>query len=76
MRQTQIIEAVCENGILRPLEPLKDLKERCKVKITIEYDNATSHPLAKFAGILSDDEAEELRNIIENEFEGINLNDW
>ena len=60
MRQTQTIEAIYENGILRPLEPIINLAEQCKVKITIEREEITPHPLLEFAGILSDEEAEEL----------------
>ncbi|MDX2273706.1 MAG: hypothetical protein NW237_17390 [Cyanobacteriota bacterium] len=34
------------------------------------------HPLAKFAGILSDSEAEELQQIITQEFRQVDLNEW
>jgi len=76
MRQTQTIEAIYENGILRPLEPIKNLAEQCKVKITIEREEITPHPLLEFAGILSDEEAKELKRIIETEFERIDPNAW
>jgi antitoxin component of RelBE/YafQ-DinJ toxin-antitoxin module len=34
------------------------------------------HPLAKFAGILSDSEARELQQVITAEFEQIDTNEW
>ncbi|MCC5641144.1 DUF6364 family protein [Nostoc sp. CHAB 5844] len=34
------------------------------------------HPLAKFAGILSDSEAKELQRVIAKEFEQIEINEW
>ena len=66
MPQAQIVEAIYENGVLRPLEPLEGFAEHCKVNITVEYDEMPPHLLARFAGILSDEEAQELRRIIEN----------
>jgi hypothetical protein len=34
------------------------------------------HPLAKFSGILSDSEAEELQKTITSEFRQVDLNEW
>jgi hypothetical protein len=36
----------------------------------------TSHPLAKFAGILSDTEAKELQQIITAECRQVDVNEW
>ncbi len=76
LKQIQIVEAIYENGILRLLEPLKDIEERSKVKITIEWGKSSTHPLSKFAGILSNEEAEEIRKIIETEFENVDPDAW
>lgn len=76
MSQPQTVEAIYENGVLRPLKALEGLAERCKVKITIECEETTLHPLGRFAGILSDDEAADLRRVIEDEFERIDPNAW
>lgn len=76
MLQSQTVEAIYENGVLRPLQALEGLVEPCKVKITIERGEAAPHPFLRFAGILSDDEAAELRRIIEAEFERIDPNAW
>ena len=66
MPQPQKVEAIYENGVLRPLEPLEGFAEHCKVKITVDYEEMPPHPLARFVGILSDEEAQELRRIIKN----------
>ena len=64
MTESQTIEAVYENGVLRPLQALVGLAERSKVKVTVECQEAPTHPLLQFAGILSDEEAAELRFVI------------
>lgn len=74
MRKT--VEAIYERGILRLLEPLEGLKEPCKVKITVEIAEPPVHPLSDCIGILPDDDAEEMRRIIEEEFERVNLSEW
>jgi predicted DNA-binding antitoxin AbrB/MazE fold protein len=38
------IEAIYEAGLLRPLEPLSSLKERARVKITIEPQDSSEEP--------------------------------
>ena len=70
---TQIIEAIYEDGILRLLKPLKGIKEHSKVKITIEAEKKPKHLLADCIGILPDEDAAEMRRIIEEEFEN---NPW
>ena len=71
MSQTQPLEAIYENGVLRPLKALEGLPENCKVKITMQPSETTPHPLLQFAGILNDKEVVDLRRIIEEEFERI-----
>ena len=76
MPHVQTVEAIYENGVLRPLKALEGFAEPCKVKITIQCEETTPHSLLRFAGILSDAEAAELRRLIEDEFERIDLNAW
>jgi predicted DNA-binding antitoxin AbrB/MazE fold protein len=38
------IEAIYEAGLLRPLEPLSSLKERARVKLTIEPQDSNEAP--------------------------------
>jgi predicted DNA-binding antitoxin AbrB/MazE fold protein len=66
MPQLQKVEAIYENGVLRPLEPLEGFSEHCKVNIMVEYGEMLPHPLARLVDILSDEGAQELRHIIEN----------
>lgn len=76
MSPSQTLEAIYENGVLRPLKALEGFAEHSKVQITITSEETSSHPLLQFAGILNDDEAAELRRIIEDEFERIDPNAW
>ncbi len=72
MRKT--VEAIYEDGVLRPIEPLEGLTERCKVKVTVE--TMEPHPLSECIGILPDEDAEEMRRIVEQEFERVDLSEW
>ncbi len=73
MTQSRTIEAIYENGVFRPLEPLDGLRENSKVTILIQSNEPNQKPFLEFAGILSDDEAAELKRIIEEEFEKARL---
>jgi len=70
------IEAIYEQGVLRPLEPLEGLEEHCRVKVTVEVTEPAPHPLAECIGILPDEDAEEMQRIIGDEFEKVDLRDW
>lgn len=72
---TQTIEAIYENGVLRPLQPLEKIAEHARVKVTVEVEEPV-HPLADCVGILPDEDAKEMLGIIENEFEKVNLSEW
>ena len=48
------------------------LKEKKKLKSAPKEENS----IMKFAGILSDEEGEELKNIIEDGCGKVDLNDW
>ncbi|MBD2279169.1 MAG: hypothetical protein HEQ13_06570 [Dolichospermum sp. DEX189] len=41
-----------------------------------EIISQKEHPLAKFVGILSDSEAGELQQVIKDEFEQVDTNEW
>jgi len=76
MPYSQTVEAIYENGILRPLKALEGFPERCKVTVTIESADTAPHPLLQCAGMLSDEEAADLQGIIADEFESIDPNAW
>jgi predicted DNA-binding antitoxin AbrB/MazE fold protein len=71
-----IVDAIYEGGILRPVRPLEGIAEHSRVKITVEVTERATHPLSDCLGILPDEDAEEMRHIIEDEFEQVNPDDW
>ena len=71
---TRTLDAVYENGVFRPVEPLEGIDENSRVRIQV--DTGTRHPLADAIGILSDEDAAEMRRLIEEEFETIDARDW
>jgi predicted DNA-binding antitoxin AbrB/MazE fold protein len=71
----QQLPAIYENGLLRPLSHL-NLPENSQVNLVIETPTDSQHPLAQFAGIISDEEAKEIENIIEQEFNQVNEYEW
>ena len=71
----QTVDAVYENGVLRPLTPLTGVPEHGAVRITVTVDEP-AHPLAACVGILPDADADEMRSAIEREFEGVDPNEW
>jgi predicted DNA-binding antitoxin AbrB/MazE fold protein len=73
---TQTIEAIYEDGLLRPIQPLEGVAERSRVRVTVEVAEPAEHPLADCMGILPDEDAEEMRRIIEDEFEQVNPDEW
>lgn len=71
----KIIHAIYEHGVLRPLEPLEDIAEKSEVELAIEYPPPAS-PLKDIFGILPNEDADEMRKIVDKEFERVNLNEW
>ncbi len=73
---TQTIDAIYEDGILRPIQPLEGVAERSRVRLTVEVAQPAVHPLADCFGILPDEDAQEMLRIIEEEFERVNPDEW
>lgn len=69
---TKTIHAIYEHGVLRPLEPIEGIMENTKVEVTVSIEEEVSHPILKFAGILSEEEANKMMQVVEEEFERIN----
>ncbi len=67
------LETVYEDGVLRPIKPIKGIKEHSKVRITIEAEKRAEHLLAECIDSLPDEEAREMRRIVEEEFEKTDL---
>jgi hypothetical protein len=44
--------------------------------VTISIENQVSHPILRFAGILSKKDADSLMDMVEEEFGRVNLDEW
>jgi predicted DNA-binding antitoxin AbrB/MazE fold protein len=73
MKET--LKAVFENGVFRPLKRPKGLAERREVTLTVTVEEGQSS-LADFAGRISSDDAQEMREVIEREFERVDPLEW
>ena len=73
---TKTIEAIYENGVLRPVIPIKGLKKNERVTITVKKAQKTKHPLAGLCGILPDGDAAEMLKTVKEEFEKVDINAW
>ncbi|MEK7395588.1 MAG: antitoxin AF2212-like protein [Candidatus Poribacteria bacterium] len=69
-----MIEAKYVDEVLKPLNPIKGLRDNEKVWILI-YRRSNKEALSRLAGTLTSEEAEEMRKIIGEEFERVE-NDW
>ncbi len=72
----QKINAVYEGGVLRPLQSLDGIAEHARVRLTVESVEPAGNALADCIGTLPDEDAVEMRRIIESEFEQVNLREW
>jgi len=70
------IEAIYKKGIIKPIKPIEGFEEDSIIKVRILTHPEKKNPILKFAGILTDEEANEMSNIIEEEFEKINPDEW
>jgi predicted DNA-binding antitoxin AbrB/MazE fold protein len=73
---TRRIEALYENGVLRPLEPIEGVAEHSRLTVTLEMERARPHLLADLVGTLPDEDAKEMRQAIEEEFERVDPDEW
>jgi predicted DNA-binding antitoxin AbrB/MazE fold protein len=69
------LKAVFENGVFRPLRRPKGLTDRREVTLTVTVEEDPSS-LADFAGRVSSDDAQEMRDVIEREFERVDPREW
>lgn len=69
------LPAVFENGVFRPLRRPKGLVEHHHVTLTVDVEMQVS-ALAEVSGSLSPEDAQELREIVDREFERIDPREW
>jgi predicted DNA-binding antitoxin AbrB/MazE fold protein len=72
---TKTLEAVYENGVFRPLKRPDGIAEHGRVTLTVTTDEKP-FSLADLAGRISADDAEDMRTIVEREFERVDLSEW
>lgn len=73
MKET--LRAVFENGVFRPLRRPKGLDEHRQVTLTVTVEEEPSS-LADLAGRVSKDDAQEMREIVQREFEHVDPREW
>lgn len=73
---TKTVHAIYKHGVFEPLEPVQDIKENSEVEFTVLVRKEGVHPILRFAGILSEEEATRMMKTVEEEFERINPDEW
>ena len=71
----ETLEAVYENGVFRPLRRPSGLEDHGRVILTVTAPAITSS-LADIAGGIPRDDAREMREIVEREFERVDPREW
>jgi len=73
---TKTVEAIYENGVLRPLRPIRGLKKNQRVDITVATATKKKHPFHGLCGILPNADASEMLKAVEDEFEKVDISEW
>jgi predicted DNA-binding antitoxin AbrB/MazE fold protein len=73
MRKT--VEAVYENGVFRPLARPEGIEEHRQVTLTVTIEDRPAS-IADLSGCMPAADAEEMRGIVEREFERVDLREW
>lgn len=70
------IRAIYEEGVFRPLDSFEGLPDRTTVRLRVETAASDGASLSSFAGLWSEQEADEITAIVEAEFEGVDPREW
>jgi predicted DNA-binding antitoxin AbrB/MazE fold protein len=73
---TQTVEAIFEDGVFRPMNEPKGIAEHTRVRLVVETSSEHVGRLPDCFGIMSDEDADEIRRIVEEAFENVDPNDW
>ena len=73
MKET--LEAVYEDGVFKPLSTPAGIREHRRVTLTVTETIAPG-TLADLHGVISPEDAAEMREIVEREFERVDPRDW
>ncbi len=71
----EVLEAIYENGVFRPLKDPAGLAEHRRVTLTVSADEPAAS-LADGVRRISVDDAREMREVVSREFENIDARDW
>ena len=69
------VQAIYEHGVLRPLNPLEGIAENSEVELTIQ-SLPTRHALKDLFSTLPKEDADEMRKVVDQEFEKVDLSEW
>ena len=73
---SRTVEAIYEHGVFRPLEPMVGIEEQVRVRLTIKRISRCEYPFAVLIGSLPKEDAEEMKQIIDQEFERVDPREW
>ncbi len=73
---TRRVDAIFENGVLRPLQQLDGIAEHARVKLSIDIPDVAAPRRDGWHGTLPNEDATEMLGIIEAEFERVDPDDW
>lgn len=73
---SQAINAIYKGGHFVPLAPVQGVQDNQSVRLTILVSKKEEHPLMRFVGSISNEEANELSEVIQEEFEKVNSDEW
>lgn len=73
---TEEFEAIFENGVFRPTQPIEGLPEHTRVRVSVDIPGPSRSRLTDCVGTLPDADAAELLEIIASEFERVDARDW
>ncbi|OGW61775.1 MAG: hypothetical protein A2V83_08460 [Nitrospirae bacterium RBG_16_64_22] len=72
---TKLVHAIYSGGVLRPLEPLEGIPENSEVEIAVEVP-CLQPDLERLFGTLPREDADEMKRIVEEEFERVDQGEW
>ena len=71
----ETLDAVYEDGVFRPLKTPTGLTEHRRVTLTVTSEFVPAS-LAELAGSMALEDAEDMRSIVEQEFEHVDPSEW
>jgi predicted DNA-binding antitoxin AbrB/MazE fold protein len=73
---TRTIEAIYENGVLRPIQPLEGIEEKSRLQVTLQVSSSPRPAFDPGIGVMPDEDAEAILRAVQEECERVDLRDW